>query len=148
MRVITPPERLDWPSIFLGGSLSGEWRRQVIAGLENTELIIFTSWFESPDYPDPSQEPDLIDWEYRHLQHSDAVLFWFCPKDLAENAMIQLGMYSQAAWQRLFVGVHPEYQWRREVETWCQVVCKGIKVSHQIDDILIQVQAWYSGLLS
>src|SRR5688572_30707591 len=105
------------PCLFLAGGISNcpPWQGD-LAGRLAPELSTWTLLDPRREVPpeDDEQVAAQIEWEHRHLQRAEAVLFWFPEETLCPITLYELGKMSMTR-KRLFVGVHPGYKRRRDV---------------------------------
>jgi Nucleoside 2-deoxyribosyltransferase like len=94
---------------------------------------------------DPSAAMKQIEWEHRHLRMADAILFWFPSETLCPIALYELGAWSMTT-KPLFVGVHPEYQRRQDVEIQTRLARPDVAVTHNLSDLATAVKRWLAGL--
>ncbi|MGN6250392.1 MAG: nucleoside 2-deoxyribosyltransferase domain-containing protein, partial [Marmoricola sp.] len=136
------------PSVFLAGGISGtfDWQADVVARLADLPLVILNP--RRRDFPmdDPAAAPAQIEWEFRHLRRATAVLFWFPPETLCPIALYELGGRALAREQPLFVGTHPDYQRRLDVEVQLRLARPGVVVASDLAALARQVREWCDNL--
>jgi hypothetical protein len=140
------------PAVFLGGGITGcpDWQREVVTLLADLPLVILNP--RRADFPigDPAAAPKQIEWEYRHLRKADAVLFWFPRETLCPITLYELGAWSvyhdERGQKPLFVGVHPDYERRQDVEIQTRLARPEVTVVHQVSDLAGCVRRWHASL--
>ncbi len=137
------------PSVFLAGGISGtfDWQADVIARLADLSLVLLNPRRHNFPIDDPSAAHAQIAWEFRHLQRATAVLFWFPPETLCPIALYELGGRAQIREQPLFVGTHPDYARRLDVEVQLKLARPEVAVVSTTEALAGQVRAWVAGRL-
>src|SRR4051812_20674567 len=117
MRYIEAPSHFtgNEPSLFLAGGISGtaNWQQEIAALLEDTAWTLLNP--RRVLLVDAHAAREQIHWEFDHLRRATARLFWFPPETLCPIALFELGAWSRTA-EPLFVGVHPDYARRLDIE--------------------------------
>lgn len=128
MKIITAPDTVGYTvgyyHLFLAGGISGcgNWQREMIGRLKtdlnNTDsLCIFNPRRENFDTSDPSVSEQQITWERKAMTASDGILFWFPHETLCPITLLELGYWlGKESNRHLFVGTHPAYQRRFDVQ--------------------------------
>src|SRR5262249_4508831 len=95
---------------------------------------------------DASAALEQIRWEYRHLRKADAVLFWFPCETLCPISLYELGAWSvycdQTGLRPLFVGVHPQYRRRPDIEIQTGLVRPEVPIVYRVSDLAERVRQW------
>lgn len=144
MRYVEAPDEYDGAGrgLFLAGGVSGmeNWQARVAALLRDTDLVLINP--RRRDYPslDPSAAREQIGWEYRHLRRAWGRLFWFPPETLCPIALFELGAWSRTG-EPLFVGTHPSYARRVDVEVQLELARPDVRVAGSIEELAGQVLA-------
>lgn len=131
-------------SLFLAGGISNcpNWQAQVVEALNTTALTLCNP--RRADFPmgNPSAAEAQIKWEFEYLRQVDAVLFWFPKETLCPITLYELGVQSVGN-KPLFLGIHPAYQRRQDVEIQLQLARPGVELQYSLDDLVKQVkEAW------
>ena len=133
------------PSVFLAGGISGtfDWQADVIARLADLPLVLLNP--RRRDFPmgDPAAAPAQIEWEFRHIRRATAVLFWFPPETLCPIALYELGGRALVREQPLFVGTHPDYKRRLDVEVQLKLARPEVAVVSDTAALAGQVRDWF-----
>ncbi len=136
------------PSVFLAGGISGtfDWQADVVARLADLPLVVLNP--RRRDFPmdDPNAAHAQIEWEFRHLRRATAVLFWFPPETLCPIALYELGGRVQVREQPLFVGTHPDYQRRLDVDVQLRLARPEVAVVSDTAALAQQVREWFATL--
>ena len=146
MTYIEAPAEYDGPgpSLFLAGGISNthDWQTELVALLADVLLVLLNP--RRKDYPwhEPAAAQAQIEWEFRHLRRASAVAFWFPPETLCPIALFELGGRIAEPKQSLFVGTHPEYKRRLDVEIQLKLARPELTVVSDIGALGEQVRAW------
>jgi len=140
MMYIEAPENLEralgHKSVFLAGGITDcpDWQQEMVQLLQDTDLILLNP--RRADFPihDPNAARGQIIWEYEHLRKADAILFWFPCETLCPIALYELGAWSISG-KPIFVGVHPDYPRRQDVEIQINLVRPGIEIVYTLQDL-------------
>lgn len=127
---------LDCTSIFLAGGITNcpDWQQEMRKLLENTDLALLNPRRANFPIDDPSAANKQIEWEHDHLRIADAILFWFPHETLCPIVLYELGAWSMTD-KLIFVGVHPEYKRRRDVEIQTRLVRPDVEVVYSLEDL-------------
>jgi len=147
MKYIESPEiyePADDVSIFLAGGITGcpNWQREVAVILESTNLTLLNPRRKNFPIDDPGAALDQITWEFQHLRQADAILFWFPRETLCPIVLYELGAWSMRHIKPIFVGVHPDYKRKPDVEIQTRLVRPYIKIVYSLADLVHQVMVW------
>ena len=142
MKYIEAPNTYNRPgkSIFLAGGITGcpNWQAEVVKLLEGSILTLFNPRRAKFPIDDSSASEFQIKWEYDHLRKASAILFWFPCETLCPIVLYELGAWSMTD-KPIFVGIHPEYQRRQDVELQTRLVRPALQVVYSIKDLAAQV---------
>jgi hypothetical protein len=102
--------------------------------LRDSDWMLFNP--RRKDFPltDPTAAAEQINWEYDHLRRASAILFWFPREALCPIALYELGAWSMTD-KPLFVGVHPEYERRSDIEIQTSLVRPEVRVMKLLSDL-------------
>jgi hypothetical protein len=148
MRYVEAPE--DYPSsaaglsLFLAGGISGcpDWQAEVVRLLAGTDLVLLNPRRGRFPIDDPREAEAQIVWEHTHLRRADAVLFWFPAETLCPIALYELGAWNPRP-KPLFVGCHPGYPRKQDVEIQTRLERPGQRVAEGLPDLVGQVLGWW-----
>jgi hypothetical protein len=131
------------PSLFLAGGITGcpDWQRVAVSLLADEPVTLLNPRRVNFPIDDPDAAPQQIEWEHRHLRKADDVLFWFPREALCPIALYELGAWSMTA-KPLFVGTHPNYQRRQDVEIQTKLARPDAPVSSNLQDLATAVKRW------
>lgn len=143
MRYLECPERLDQDenSVFLAGGISGcaDWQAEMVELLRDIDYTILNPRRKNFPMDDASAAQTQITWEYDHLRKAEKILFWFSPETLNPVVLYELGAWSMTE-KPLFVGVHPDYQRRRDVEIQTALARPDVQIVYSLADLAAQVK--------
>jgi hypothetical protein len=147
-RYVEAPDEYDGPgpSLFLAGGISGtfDWQTDVVQRLGDLPLVLLNPRRRTFPMDDPSAAEGQIAWEFRHLRRATAVLFWFPPETLCPIALFELGGRTLVPEQALFVGTHPDYQRRLDVEIQLRLARPEVAVAADTAALAGQVRTWFA----
>lgn len=131
------------PSLFTAGGITGcpNWQAIVVEQLKETPLTLFNPRCEQFPTHDPTASTFQIQWEYDHLRKADAILFWFPCEMLCPIVLYELRAWSMTT-KPLFVGVHPQYQRRQDVQIQTSLVRSDVAIIHSLENFMSQVLHW------
>ena len=75
------------------------------------------------------------------LRVADAILFWFPQETLCPIVLYELGAWSMSG-KTIFVGVHPAYSRRQDVEIQTGLVRPEVNVVYSLEELAAQVMSW------
>lgn len=144
MRYLESPENIEhalgYKSIFLAGGITGcpDWQQEMVSLLSDTSLILLNP--RRADFPihNPNAALEQITWEYIHLRFADAILFWFPYETMCPIVLYELGAWSMTG-KLLYVGVHPEYQRRQDVEIQTGLARSDVIIVYSLQDLANQI---------
>lgn len=147
MHVLAPPEQWipipEETTVFLAGGISGcpQWQDTVIDLLADTSLTLLNP--RRTDFPigDPAAAEGQIRWEYQHLHYAQAILFWFPAETLCPITLFELGRWSGQR-KPLFVGIHPEYKRRQDIEVQLGLERPDVSPVYSLDDLAASVRSF------
>ena len=148
MTHVEAPDEYDGPgpSLFLAGGIMGtfDWQTEIVNRLARLPLVILNPRRRNFPMDDPSAAEAQITWEFRHLRRATAVLFWFPPETLCPIALFELGSRVMVPHQPLFVGTHPAYARRQDVEIQLRLARPGVRVVIDISELARQVEDFFT----
>ena len=128
------------PSIFLAGGISGcsNWQNELVEMLKDTPLTIYNPRRENFPMGDLEEGKKQIEWEYQHLRKSWFVSFWFPCETLNPITLFELGTVCSGD-KIVFVGCHPDYKRRFDVEQQLKLRRPEVEVVYSIDSLAKQI---------
>ena len=150
MRYIEAPNSYDDEntanSIFLAGGITGcpNWQKEMRGLLSETNLLLLNP--RRDDFPigDPDAASIQITWEYNALRAAAAILFWFPCETICPIVLYELGAWSMTD-KLMFVGVHPGYQRRQDVEIQTKLARPDIHITTSLNSLAGQVKQYLKG---
>jgi hypothetical protein len=152
IEVLTEYEPGHLPAVFLAGGITGcpDWQQEIVDWLADLPLVFLNP--RRADFPinDPAAAPLQIEWEFRHLRKASAILFWFPEETLCPISLYELGAWSVYRDERgirpLFVGVHPGYLRRQDVEIQTRLTRPEIVIHNDLPSLADAVRQWVHSL--
>jgi len=135
-------------SIFLAGGITNcpNWQNEVIEKLfDIPDLVIFNPRRDNFDTGDEKESDVQIEWEFKHLEKADMILFWFSEGSLNPITLFEYGLWgrlrlpTQGNVRRIFVGTHPNYPRSFDVRKQTSLAC-GPTVYSSIDELVQSVR--------
>ncbi len=146
LKVITAPEYskmsfMHRDTLFLAGGITGcpLWQLDMIDLLKDLDMLVFNP--RRPNFPidDLNAAEAQITWEHQHLSAAISILFWFPCETLCPIVLYELGRYA-ALKGNIFVGVHPKYPRRKDVEIQMSLVRPDIEIVYSLEDLAQQIR--------
>jgi len=129
--------------VFLAGGITGcpDWQQEVVKLLDDTDLVLLNPRRANFPIHDPNAAQVQIQWEHTYLNCADAILFWFPKEILCPIVLYELGTWSEAG-KPIFVGVHPDYQRRQDVEIQTKLARPEVIIVYSLEELAMQVREW------
>jgi len=129
---LSPKEKV----LFLAGGITNcpDWQQEMRQKLADTEWVLLNPRREHFPIHDPGAALAQITWEYEHLRMATAILFWFPCETICPIVLYELGAWSMTA-KPLFVGVHPDYSRRRDVEIQTGLVRPDVALVYSLEEL-------------
>jgi len=133
--------------LFLAGGISNcrDWQVEMIKRLskdaedaEIDNLILINPRRHDFDITNPKMSEQQIEWEYHHLELADGILFWFPYETLCPITLYELGK-AAAQEKEIFVGCHPGYVRKFDVEFQLKHLRPEVKVRDNFQDLINDV---------
>ena len=135
------PNDPNYPSVFLAGGITGcpDWQFDIRTMLKN--IIMFNPRREDFPMDDPNVALEQIKWEHDYLRVANSILFWFPCETLCPIVLYELGAWSITD-KPIFVGVHPDYARRQDVEIQTLLARPEVSVVYSLQDLADKVNNW------
>lgn len=141
MNLIVPPSEYDRTfyvsdALFIAGGISGcpDWQTDLIGMLADLPITILNPRRPVYDANDTDAARAQITWEFNHLRLSKGVSFWFPKETLCPITLLEFGRWSNRL-KNIFVGCHPDYQRRVDIEIQLELARPDLKVSYSLEDL-------------
>ncbi len=130
-------------SLFLAGGITGcpNWQQEVATALKDLPITLLNPRQKSFPIEDSTAALEQIKWEYRHLRKASAISFWFPHETLCPIVLYELGAWSMTD-KPIFVGVHPDYQRKLDVEIQTSLVRPEVEIVYSLQDLVAQIINW------
>ena len=128
-------------SIFLAGGITNcpNWQQEMVRLLSATNYTLLNPRRKNFPIDDPNAGREQIVWAYHALRDANAILFWFPCETLCPIVLYELGAWSMTN-KPLYVGVHPKYERRKDVEIQTELVRPDVRVVFSLERLAEQVQ--------
>ena len=110
-------------SVFLAGGITNcpDWQAEIVEKLDHTDLFLLNPRRAQFPTDDPNAAEEQIKWEYKYLHKAHSILFWFPSETLCPIVLYELGYWNHS-FKKCFIGIHPDYKRRRDVEIQTELV--------------------------
>ena len=127
-------------SLFLAGGISNcpNWQLEVVNMLKDSDWTIINPRRANFDVGNNQLLEPQIEWEHQRLRQARAILFWFPAQTLCPITLNELGAWSMMN-KPLFVGTHPEYQRKYDVEIQTRLVRPEITIQDSLEKLVLQI---------
>ena len=127
-------------SLFLAGGITDcpDWQQEMVELLSDTDLTILNPRRANFPIYDPNAALEQIAWEHNALRDVGSISFWFPKETICPIVLYELGAWSMTS-KPIFVGVHPEYKRRQDVEIQTRLVRPGIEIVLSLTELADQV---------
>jgi hypothetical protein len=143
MKYIECPQVYDGKenSIFLAGGITScpIWQTRLVKLLEDTNLVLLNPRRNHFPKDNPNIDEEQIAWEYEHLAKASIVSFWFPKETLCPITLYELGKQCMSK-KPLFIGVHPDYQRKRDIEIQIRLIRPDIKIVYSLENLASQIK--------
>lgn len=143
MLYIESPEvyRGQRKSLFLAGGITGcpDWQEQMKERLKDVDVVLLNPRRKNFPINDPTAAKAQIKWEHEHLRKASAILIWFPWETLCPIVLYELGAWSMTR-KRLFVGVHPDYERKRDVKIQTRLARPDVEIVYNLGSLADQVK--------
>jgi len=137
------PNRTD-VSLFIAGGISNcpWWQKDLVALLEDTNLVLLNPRRSEYNMANLNLEEDQIKWEHEHLKKATAYVFWFPRETVCPITLFELGAVTTPGGKRVFVGTHPDYSRKRDIR-WQMILRRPeIDVVNSLEKLAGQIKEW------
>lgn len=146
MRIIRAPEPLsmrpDEKSIFLAGTIAGNWRQRVMESLYDADVTVIdprrsdwdSNWDESADDPRFSTQTE---WELEAQDRANVIAMYLSPESEASVSLLELGISARSG--KVIVCCPDGFWCKRLVD----VVCRrhGLTTAPDLDAMIEAIKA-------
>jgi hypothetical protein len=153
MEVVEAPRYPRWFSgenveaaLFIAGGITDcpPWQAELIGALGDIDMVILNPRREKwPRNGDEAEIVRQIKWEFQMLQQASAISFWFPKETVCPITLYELGR-AAAVNKTLFVGAHPEYPRRLDVETQLSLIRPHVVVVYSLADLAKEIRGEFA----
>jgi hypothetical protein len=138
-------EKSLYRSLFLAGGITNcpDWQQSIVDGLTDCEITIYNPRRKIFPIDKVEESEKQILWEFRYLRESDFLLFWFSEGSINPIALFEYGAALERN-QKLFVGVHENYQRKSDIEIQTQLIKPETTIHYCLENLLIDVRKYFS----
>lgn len=130
-------------SVFLAGGLSHtkNWQQELCDLLLDEPVVLFNPRRAVYPHEQIDAAKEQIAWEFSHLRKADAISFWFPEESVSPIALFELGAHTMTQ-KPIFIGVHPQYERRIDIEIQMSLVRPDITIVHSLHDLGARIREW------
>ena len=151
MIYLQAPDRIETKlrstSVFLAGGISNcpQWQSYVKDSLVDigNELTLINPRQQDYLFDDAVAARHQIGWEYEYLHRVDTIAFWFPKETVCPISLFELGCAvtrSKNESLRVFVGCHPEYSRKFDLEVQLGIRNTYIEIVNSLDELSHQIR--------
>lgn len=150
MKYIESPENYyktsNLKAVFLAGGITNcpDWQSEIVGLLKGYDVVLLNPRRKEFPINDHSDSREQIRWEFEHLRKADAILFWFPKESICPIALYELGAWSMTN-TPLFIGVHPEYARRVDIEEQTPLIRPDIEIVYSLKSLSEQIAIYLRG---
>jgi len=145
MKYIEAPEEYlgNERSLFLAGGITGcrNWQADLTGLLENEDIVLLNPRRTNFPMHDKKAALEQIGWEHTYLRRADAVSFWFPKETVCPITLYELGVQMMKH-KSLFIGVHPEYERKLDVEIQTRLERPEIEIVYDLNSLSKKIKDW------
>lgn len=145
---VESPQIFGRPSLFMGGGISNcpDWQAEMVQILndQGSDLALINPRSAHFDVKTKSRTLDQIKWEYLMLRRADGIMFWFAQETIQPIVLFELGSHLMVPGKPIFIGMHPEYQRRIDVEVQTSIIRPDLEIVYSLHALAGQIAAWES----
>jgi hypothetical protein len=143
MKLITAPVPLSLTipnALFIAGGISGcpDWQNTAISLLSPLPDDWMVMNPRRQIFPAGCAKSQIC-WEIKALERANAILYWFPKETLCPITLFELGEWLRDQSKAVFVGCHPAYQRKSDVETQIGFIRPSIKVHDDLSSLINEV---------
>ena len=130
-------------SLFLAGGISNcyDWQKDLVQLLKDEEIALLNPRRTNFPMHDKKAAQEQIEWEHTYLRRADAVSFWFPKETVCPITLYELGVQMMKN-KPLFIGVHPEYERKLDVEIQTRLERPEIEIAYDLNSLSDKIKEW------
>lgn len=144
----------DGLNLFLAGGITNcfDWQDLVAYRLKGIPLLDIYN--PRRKVYNPADTEEQIKWEYRKLELADLIVFWFSFETVQPITLLEFGRWTWAhslylaegayGPKKIFVGAHPDYSRREDIEIQLKLVLPQQKLHNNLVDLCQEVKQYLS----
>lgn len=125
------------PAIFLAGGITGcpDWQEEILSKLKSVHAVFMNPKRKDFDITDLKMSGLQIEWEHRHLNYAEVIVFWFPEETLCPITLFELGVQMDRD-VPLIVGCHPNYKRKFDVVKQLSLARPGVTVVDSLEKLV------------
>lgn len=127
--------------VFLAGGIFGcrDWQSEVIDKLKKsinkeTPVTILNPRRPYFDVKDTNIQEEQVIWEYKYLEQSDIISFWFSKETLNPITLYELGKWGNSTNKPICIGIEVGYEKANDVLIQTLLARKNIQIVFTLED--------------
>lgn len=130
--------------VFIAGGILGcpNWQNEFIDLFTkncdyNQKVTLFNPRRERFSDVDENEKIKQVCWEYKHLEISDIIVFWFSRGTVNPITLYELGRWgnSQLSNKKILIGIDPEYEKKSSVITQSTLDNPNVLFSNDLESL-------------
>lgn len=141
--VEAPQPEATWPTVFLAGGITAcpDWQVEMKGYLESFDVdaIVFNPRRANFPMDDPSAAKAQIYWEFKALEQSDIISFWFPAATLCPITLFELGKHLH---NQPLIGIEPGYAREQDImiQTQLELGIYGVDIVNTVEELAYQIR--------
>ena len=129
-------------SIFFAGGITNcpDWQQELRELLKDEDIVILNPRRKHFPIMDPNASMEQIEWEFEHFKKADMISFWFSVGSVNPIVLFELGKWLVQKDKTIFIGIHPEYKRRQDVEIQTKLERLDIEIVYSLKDLAEQIK--------
>jgi hypothetical protein len=149
IKVVTAPDynHYEGKSIFLAGGITScpEWQNELVdmlrkMNLGKEQVVLYNPRRKNFPIHDPNASNEQITWEFRKLQSSDMIIFWFCRGSINPIVLYELGQWGNSRISPIAIGIDPLYERKQDVIIQTKLARPNIEIKFTMLEIAKEIQ--------
>lgn len=154
MKYVEAPDRVpietQGPILFAAGGITGcpDWQKELQDLLSEVPGVYLNPRRAVFPMDKPEEAERQIRWEHVGLRMATAISFWFAKETIQPIVLFELGSALER-WhvapgnpRALFIGVHPDYPRRQDVEIQTKLISSNIVISYSLNSLAGRISGW------
>lgn len=132
----------NYPAVFLAGGITGceEWQEKVRNSIIEDCVLLNP---RRKDFPikDPFAAEEQITWEFKMLEQTDLITFWFSDKTIQPIVLYELGRWLNSS-KSIILSVHPNYPRKQDVYIQTKLARSNLTINNSLEKHIEAINGW------